>query len=770
MYNSIKQFSAVYLIIFTLLFSVIAQAQLTVDVSPTIEALAESLVGSGVTVDNVMIDCPGMAFGAFDGSMSSLGISAGVMLTSGSVFNGVGPNNMGGAGTDNFAPGDPVLDAISSASTFDACVFEFDVTPLSDTLAFNYVFGSEEYLEFVFAGFNDVFAFEISGPGISGTENIALVPGTTTPVSIDNVNDAVNPSFYVNNGDGFTPPFSSDPFYIQYDGFTVPLQARRAVTPCATYHLRLAIADAGDGIYDSGVFIEAGSLTSFGVELSSSTSVGFGFSNAVEGCVDGIITFTRDLITSDTLFVPFELSGTATNGVDYTVIDSFATILPDSASFDLIIEPTVDGLPEGTETVTIFLLSECSSMPLDSVTLGIQDEIVLELATAEDTTICDGESIPLSASGGLLYSWTPPGSLDDPFSSNPIATPLSSTTYTVTTTVGTCFDTAELTINVAPPVPADAGEDESICIGSSVPLDASGGDLYSWSPSGGLDNPDVADPIATPTVSTMYTVTVTDEFGCIGMNDIVIMVLPLPEAFARPDTTICEGSSIQLISGGGTSYNWSPATNLDDPNSQFPIATLDEASTYTVTVTDGNGCANTAEITINTSGFPGVDAGMDTLVFAGESIVLDGSGSGSFIWSPSESLSDPFIGNPISSPEMTTLYVLSATNEFGCTSFDTVLITVIFDPIVEFPNIFSPNGDGTNDEFGAIVRGPVDINIYAIFNRWGQQVFYSTDPNQSWNGDFLGEPQDVGTYIYFLSGKDPNGITIERNGSFTLVR
>ena len=768
-----KRFSlpSCILVIAVLASNGLLQAQLVVDNSLTAEQLAESLVGDGVTVDNVVLNCPGGAFGSFVGIGSGLGVDSGVVLTSGTIFNAVGPNNEGGAGTDNGAPGDPQLDAISSASTFDACILEFDVVPLSDTLLFSYVFGSEEYLEFVDAGFNDVFAFGISGPGIIGTENIALIPGTTIPVAIDNVNDLDFPALYVDNGDGFTPPFSTDPFYIQYDGYTTVLDARRAVIPCNTYRLRLAIADAGDGILDSGVFIKAGSLTSFGVSLSSTTSVGFGFSNAVEGCVDGIITFTRANVTSDSLTVRFGIGGSATNGTDYAMLDSAITILPDSAGADLIISPFVDGLPEGTESVTIYLFSDCSNFPIDSVTLGIQDEILLDVTAGADTTICNAAPVLLTATGGLDYVWTPAASLDDPSSATPTATPTASTTYTVITTVGSCSDTAMVSINVAPPVPANADPDTEICVGESVSLSASGGVGYSWTPASSLDDPSSTSPLASPTFSTLYTVTVTDVNGCTGTDTAQIIVRPLPEAIARPDTISCPGRTVQLVAGGGTMYSWSPTTGLDDPTAQFPIYTVGgTAQTFTVTVTNAFGCSETASITVDVEDFPIADAGTDTVVFLGESVTLNGSGDGSLFWIPPTGLSDPNSASPLASPTESGYYYVVVTSPIGCQSVDSVFLTVIFDPIVEFPNAFSPNGDGRNDLFSVIVRGPVSLEVYSIYNRWGEIVFSGISPEDGWDGTWKGDPQDVGTYVYHFAGTDPNGVRIERHGTLTLVR
>ncbi len=234
-------------------------AQLAVTPESSAQALIDEFLGVGVVVTNVEVNCADGGIGFFDGTASNVGIDKGLILTSGQVFNAVGPNNMSGASSSNNSSGDPDLQDIVGVNTFDACVFEFDFVPVSSTLTFNYVFGSEEYLEFV-DQFNDVFAFLISGPGFTGLENIALIPGTGQPVTINNVNDIDNSQYYVDNGDGINniDPLST----IQYDGFTTALSVQVNVTPCETYHLKLAVSDASDNLLDSGVFLEANSLGS----------------------------------------------------------------------------------------------------------------------------------------------------------------------------------------------------------------------------------------------------------------------------------------------------------------------------------------------------------------------------------------------------------------------------------------------------------------------------------------------------------------------------
>jgi hypothetical protein len=239
-------------------------AQLTVTPGLSAMDLAMILVDtSSAAISSPVCNCALTGRGSFTATPGvGLGISSGVVLTTGTAMASKGPNTTPGMGSDNFFPGDAGLTAWAGRPTNNACILEFDITPLFDTLYVTYSFGSEEYLEFVGA-YNDVFGFFLSGPGIPGVVNFAYVPGTVLPVCVNNINNLVNSVYYVDN-----PPGAP---HIQYDGYTKPLQAKIPLVIGGTYHLRLGVADAVDGIYDTGVFVAAKSITS---KLPSAVPVG----------------------------------------------------------------------------------------------------------------------------------------------------------------------------------------------------------------------------------------------------------------------------------------------------------------------------------------------------------------------------------------------------------------------------------------------------------------------------------------------------------------
>jgi hypothetical protein len=230
--------------------------QVNSDITP--EEMVEILIGSGLNYSNVVFTGADSSRGSFWGGPGNIGLGNGIILTSGNVNLAPGPNQPLKASAVNMTPGDADLEMLSQGGpSYDACVLEFDFEPFYEYVWFQFVFASEEYPEFAGSAFNDVFGFFISGPGITGpysnnSKNIALIPNTDIPVSINNVNQDVNSEYYVANDSNF----------IQYDGFTTVLTAQSEVDPMETYHIKLAISDISDYIFDSGVLLQASSFCS----------------------------------------------------------------------------------------------------------------------------------------------------------------------------------------------------------------------------------------------------------------------------------------------------------------------------------------------------------------------------------------------------------------------------------------------------------------------------------------------------------------------------
>ncbi|MDX2369087.1 MAG: choice-of-anchor L domain-containing protein [Colwellia sp.] len=225
-----------------------ANAGLMVTQNDTAGDLVSNILGGGITSSNISNSGAANAFGTFTGGLSAgIGIDSGIMLSTGNVNDAIGPNSTGDTQTNFGTPGDANLTALSGDPTFDAAFLTFDFISDGGNVFFNYVFASEEYNEFVNSNVNDVFAFFLDGV------NVALIPGTNTPVSIDTVNLGINSGLF-NDNDGGS-------FDIEYDGFTDVFTASVLGLSAGTHTISMGIADGGDGVWDSTVFIQASSFT-----------------------------------------------------------------------------------------------------------------------------------------------------------------------------------------------------------------------------------------------------------------------------------------------------------------------------------------------------------------------------------------------------------------------------------------------------------------------------------------------------------------------------
>ncbi len=206
---------------------------------------------SGITVSNITYTGANNASGVFSGGAGIIGFHDGILLTSGSTSNVIGPNNVSDQTTDNGLAGNSTLDGlVPGFVTSDASVLTFDFVPTGNFVQFSYVFGSEEYNEWVGSAFNDVFGFFVNGV------NYALIPGTSTPVAINNVNNGANSAFYIDNTSAFLDT--------QLDGLTKVLTLVAPVNSGVTNTMFIGIADAGDNFLDSAVFIKGGSFETCG--------------------------------------------------------------------------------------------------------------------------------------------------------------------------------------------------------------------------------------------------------------------------------------------------------------------------------------------------------------------------------------------------------------------------------------------------------------------------------------------------------------------------
>lgn len=226
---------------------------ITSDLNSAVTAtdMVNTLLGGGISISNVVYTGANNASGQFSGGTGIIGFENGILLTSGSASNVIGPNNSTAETTSNGLAGNATLNGlVPGYTTHDASILSFDFVPTGSFVQFQYVFSSEEYNEYVNTSFNDVFGFFVNGV------NYALIPGTVTPVAINNVNLGLNSAYYIDNTDGH--------LNTQMDGLTVVLSMVAAVNAGVTNSMMIGIADSGDSVLDSAVFLKAGSFSPCG--------------------------------------------------------------------------------------------------------------------------------------------------------------------------------------------------------------------------------------------------------------------------------------------------------------------------------------------------------------------------------------------------------------------------------------------------------------------------------------------------------------------------
>lgn len=262
----------------------LSPAQLVIDTSYSpAQLVREVFMGNRVKVGNIRIRGKPGTFAYFRDSSDRPLIGEGLLFSTGIVFDAAGPNRRPDTGTNVGGKGDRELHWVSDGRTFDATGVDFDFIPQYETVVFNYIFGSEEYTEYVNSQFNDVFAFYISGPGYKGRVNLAVVPGTNTPITINTVNGWKNEDFYLDNNwfniKGKPLPDKvdnlNDLWFKTYemDGMTTLLQIRARVIPGEKYHIKITLCDVSDGAYDSVVMLEGKSFTSLPMDPARRDSI-----------------------------------------------------------------------------------------------------------------------------------------------------------------------------------------------------------------------------------------------------------------------------------------------------------------------------------------------------------------------------------------------------------------------------------------------------------------------------------------------------------------
>ncbi len=464
---------------------------------------------------------------------------------------------------------------------------------------------------------------------------------------------------------------------------------------------------------------------------------------------------------------------------DYGVINNWNWNFGDPSSpanTSTLQNPTHVFAAIGRYDITFIVQSNKGCIDTVPKTIDILDRPALSVSG--DTLICIIDTLQLNAIGTGSFLWSPNYNINNVNIANPLVSPDVTTIYHVTLTdpFG-CVGTDSVKVRVVNNVTQFAPNDTTICKTDAVVLKLNSDALhFLWTenPAGNtLNDPTLKNPTARPLVTTTYHV-VGNIGKCIAENDIRIIPIPYPLANAGADQTICFGGSAQLQASGGSIYSWSPAAfltaaNISNPRSVNPTDNV----RYIVTVRDVLGCPKPVKDTmILYVAKIKADAGpRDTSVVIDQPLQLNATGSTNYSWTPAIWLSNPSISNPIALPQNDIEYVVKVSNDFGCFATDSIrvhLYKVKADLFV--PNAFTPNGDGDNDIFRPIPIGMKSVDIFRVYNRWGQMLYSGTGNSAGWDGRFGGRPQETATYVWYAEGVDYLNKKIKKKGSVVLIR
>jgi gliding motility-associated-like protein len=396
-----------------------------------------------------------------------------------------------------------------------------------------------------------------------------------------------------------------------------------------------------------------------------------------------------------------------------------------------------------------------------------------------DTLICNVDTVQLNASGSGAISWTPNYNILNSTSVTPSVFPKATTVYTVEFNDNGCRNTDSVRVRVISRVNLTASNDTSICANDPVQLFANTDGLqYAWSPDPTLNNPNILNPVATPSTTTTYQITAKTG-GCISTENVVITVVPRPTVNAGSDVDICYNSTTQLnAQTNGTAFTWSNTASLSNPTVLNPIASPASTTSYILTATDlASGCPKPSADTVIVTVLPKVKAfaGNDTVIIANLPLQLKATGGVNYLWAPATGLNNPNIQGPIAmldgNPEYVT-YMVTVTDQAGC--FDTASITIRVyktGPEIFVPTGFTPNGDGRNDVFRPIYVGMKTIDYFQVYNRWGALIYsHNINDGQGWDGAINGIKQNTGTFIWMVKATDIIGKVHFKKGTVQLIR
>lgn len=509
--------------------------------------------------------------------------------------------------------------------------------------------------------------------------------------------------------------------------------------------------------------------------------------NRGTGCADSVIRnigvypgfFPGFTITGNCFSNPFQF--TDTTNTRYGVVNSWIWNFGDAATLadtSRIRNPQWIYPSAGPRTVQLIVTNSKGCIDTAQTIINVLDKPPLSLAF-RDTLICRNDpGVQLNATGTGTFNWTPGASIiSGANTATPIVSPANTTWYYVNLIDNGCSNRDSVQVRVVAAVSLQASNDTTICQGDQVQLNAvSDGLSYSWSPTAGLNNPNIINPIATVNTTTIYSVTASVG-SCRASDQVTIRTVPYPVANVGPDKIVCYNGSTQLNAvHDGSSFTWTPVNYLSSPNVLSPFATPPRTTQYIFSSFDTRGCPKPGRDTILVTILPKVRAfaGRDTSVVISQPLQFNGSGGMTYVWSPSTGLSNPNIFNPVgtyTSANDSIRYKLTVADAAGCVDSAFIIVRIYqVKPTIFVPTAFTPNNDGLNDVVRPICVGIQKINYFSVYNRWGQLVFKTEIDRAGWDGRINGRLQNSAVFVWMVSAVDYQGNPIFLKGTVALIR
>ncbi len=436
--------------------------------------------------------------------------------------------------------------------------------------------------------------------------------------------------------------------------------------------------------------------------------------------------------------------------------------------------------PEQLTSYTVTVTNEFDCSTVASVDVDVIDERAPFLGM--DRVVCENGSLELNTSMGNDPVWLTTTGLSCTNCPNPIASPPAPTVYyaQVTTDNG-CDIIDSVFVDILSPDDVDAGDDKTVCLGESVLLSALGAGDVTWSPAETLSNPNVPNPMATPSETTMYFMTLTNG-DCV-ITDSLLVEITNNTNIELEDITICEGESVELdVIGNADQFEWISDADLSADDIMNPMTSPTETTNYTLVASLGACLPDTATMMVNVIPAPEVELSETATFFPGQSVdvelVAPSNSLYGYLWSPADNISCVTCEQTTITPVDSVVYQVQITDfNTGCSSIDTInflMMDACPPELIGVPNAFSPNGDGINDVLEIYLSSSMrseGIISFRVFDRWGAQLFESDNANLGWDGTYQGKMMDIGVYMYFIEYPCPVDGSIQiKRGNVTIIR